>query len=138
MYGIEIMKLLLTSDKVTVDLVRSVLEDMGISAHVKSDDTGGLYPSLGFVEGVKIFVPEDRFEEAHKVLDDLLDQTEDMIDANPEASGELEYSEDGDHRVVVDDAGQESVSSKPKRNYDWLIAAAVGILVMGVISKMCR
>ncbi len=46
----------------------AALEAAGIPAHVDADDCGGMRPELAFSNGVRLYVPAEREEEARALL----------------------------------------------------------------------
>ncbi len=47
-------------NRVLAEMAAALLEEEGITAWISADDAGGLYPSLQFVQGVRLMVyPED-------------------------------------------------------------------------------
>lgn len=60
-----------TFDMIQADILKAQLEDIGIKAHIQSNDVGGVRPSLAFVSPIKVLVTAGQMEEAKKVIKDL-------------------------------------------------------------------
>jgi hypothetical protein len=49
--------------------VQKFLADHGIDSDIRSDDQSGLYPSISFISGVKVYLPKDQHRKAKDLLD---------------------------------------------------------------------
>ncbi len=56
------------SSRIEAEIVAQFLKANGISAHIKSDDMGGLRPNLSLTMGVAVQVSSQQVDEAIKLL----------------------------------------------------------------------
>jgi hypothetical protein len=64
----RLLVLKVLSNRPEAELARQVLEKNGITVTIRSDDTGGLHPSLTAVAGACLLVSEDELEKAQELL----------------------------------------------------------------------
>jgi len=68
----ETLKLLKTyGNRIEAELAKSFLESNGIKSMLTADDAGEMYPAASVYWGVKLFVNENNFEIANKLIDSI-------------------------------------------------------------------
>ena len=68
----ENLKLLkIFSSTIEAEIAKSFLMSNNIRSWIFADDAGNMYPSQDIVNGVKLMVPKDEFDDARALLDSM-------------------------------------------------------------------
>lgn len=87
-------------NEIEARIAQVALEAHGIPSMLQRDDIGGLYPSLQFVQGVRLIVRVPDAEDAARILDGTAgDADEDELDAGSPDDGD----DFGDDEPDIDD-----------------------------------
>ncbi len=58
------------STQIEADIIASLLRSQGIEVFLRSDNTGGVDPSLTLIHGIAIFVKEEEAQAALALIED--------------------------------------------------------------------